>query len=276
MAELVLLLVGDTTRPEFRQAEAPLKTFGRVARAPDVGAAVALLEEQQLSPDVIVVAQAFAGQFASEAIDRLRWLAPLARGVALLGTWCEGEMRSGRPWPAAVRVYWHQWSARCARELGRLAAGQICPWGLPATASEEERCLSNADEPEPPRTGRIAVHTPWFDMQDWLGRACRRRGYATLWFRPDAPIEVSGVRAAIFDALALETGELRRLAHLAVAIQPAPGIALMDFPRADDVDRALDAGAAAVLSKPLWLDDLFWELDRLGQVASSEARNPPP
>ena len=52
------------------------------------------------SPDVIVVAQAFPGQFSHQAIDRLRRLAPLARMVGLMGSWCEGEMRTGSPWPA--------------------------------------------------------------------------------------------------------------------------------------------------------------------------------
>jgi len=31
---------------------------------------------------------------------------------------------------------------------------------------------------------------------------------------------------------------------------PTPVIALLDFPRIEDYDRALEAGAAAVLSKP--------------------------
>jgi len=42
----------------------------------------------------------------------------------------------------------------------------------------------------------------------------------------------------------------------------APIVALLDFPRIEDRRRALAAGAQAILSKPLQVDDLFWELDR--------------
>ncbi len=263
-SDLSILLVGSTERREFRQSQRSLERQGRVVAAADVEAAVDLLADGQLAPDVIVVAQAFPGQFSGEAVDRLRALAPLARVVGLMGSWCEGEVRTGRPWPAAVRVYWHQWPARCAQELSRLGEGLCCTWGLPATASEEERFLSMADEPiRPAGAGRlIAIHTPWFDMQDWLSAACRRRGYSTVWVRSDRASRVAGVRAGIFDATECRHEEAALLARLAAAIRPSPVLALLDFPRVEDYDRALAAGAAAVLSKPLLIDDLFWQLDR--------------
>jgi CheY-like chemotaxis protein len=58
---------------------------------------------------------------------------------------------------------------------------------------------------------------------------------------------------------------LRRLSEI---LGPAtPIVAIVDFPRVEDRDRAMAAGAAAVLSKPLLLDDLFWQLDQLGEPA---------
>ena len=54
---------------------------------------------------------------------------------------------------------------------------------------------------------------------------------------------------------------------------PAPLIALLDFPRIEDVERARSAGAAAVLSKPLQLEDLFWHLERV--VAAGDTQGPP-
>lgn len=171
-------------------------------------------------------------------------------------------MRTGKPWPAAVRVYWHQWPARCALELSRLSDGFGSTWGLPATASEEERFLSMAAGPIQPcgARGLIAIHTPWFDMYDWLSAACRCRGYSTVWLREDRARGVTGVQAGIFDATECRAEEEASLACLAAAIRPAPVVALLDFPRFDDCDRALRAGAAAVLSKPLLIDDLYWHL----------------
>lgn len=263
MSDLCILLLGDTDRLEFRGARASLDALGRVIAAESIESAAALLSGGQLAPDVIVAAQAFPGQFSAEAIDRLRWLAPLARVVGLLGSWCEGEMRSGRPWPAAVRVYWHQWPARCARELSRLRDGLSSTWALPVTASEEERYLGIAEEPAPPQSGLIAVHTPSFEMQDWLSSACRRRGWSTVWLRPHRRTAVSGVIAAVFDAAECRGEELAALERMATSLKPAPIIALLEFPRIEDHQRALSAGASAVLSKPLLIDDLIWQMDRL-------------
>lgn len=260
--KLEILLVGNTARREFGDARASLDAGGRVTTAVDVESAARTLADHQCAPDVIVVAQAFPGQFSGEAIDRLRTLAPLARVVGLLGSWCEGEVRTGKPWPAAVRVYWHQWPARCAQELRRLAEGFGSTWGLPATASEEERFLSMAERPihASEARGLVAIHTPSFDMYDWLSAACRWRGYSTVWLREDRARGVAGVRAGIFDATECREEEAASLSGLAAAIRPSPVVALLDFPRVDDCDRALRAGATAVLSKPLLIDDLFWQL----------------
>ena len=44
----------------------------------------------------------------------------------------------------------------------------------------------------------------------------------------------------------------------------------MSFPRVEDRDRVLAAGAAALLSKPLLLDDLFWQLERAEKMTKVE------
>jgi hypothetical protein len=258
-----VLLVGSTARREFRDVRAAIGPLADVTPAADMEAAAAILSDAEIVPELIVVVQAFPGQFSAEAVDRLRLLAPLARIVGLMGSWCEGEMRSGKPWPAAVRVYWHQWPAQCAQQLGRMREGACGAWGLPATASEEERVLSLAEQPGgPSAAGLIAIHTPWFEMHDWLAAACRRRGYSTAWLRPGQSACVRGARAAIFDATECVDEEAQALSRLAAAVRPAPVVALLDFPRVDDRDGALTAGAAAVLAKPLLIDDLFWLLER--------------
>ena len=263
VSEISILLVGSTDRPEFRDARTGLDRLGRVVAAAGVPSAAAALADGQVAPDVIVIAQAFPGQFSPEAVDRLRRLAPLARVLGLLGSWCEGEVRTGTPWPAAIRIYWHQWPARFEQELGRLRDGVCSSWALPITASEEERFLAMADVPLPRREGLIAIATPQFEMQDWLSTACRRSGYATVWLRPDRPVRIEGARAAIFDASGSTGDKLAALRRLAAALASAPIVALWDFPRVEDRDRALAAGARAVLSKPLVLEDLFWQIDKL-------------
>ena len=258
-----ILLVGDADRREFRQARDELAALGRVRGLPTSRPRRPCWPSEEAAVDVIVVAQARPGEFSHAQIERLRQSAPLARIVALLGSWCEGEMRSGKPWPAAVRTYWHQWPARADRELRRLARGRRSAWALPVTATEEERLLADAAEPLPARAGLIAISSPSLAMADWLAAACRHCGYATAWLRPPQPVRVRGAAAVLFDGGECRGEERDELRRLAAAMAPAPLVALLDFPRIEDFDRARSAGAAAVLSKPLQLEDLYWHLDRV-------------
>jgi CheY-like chemotaxis protein len=263
MSELSILLVGKVERGEFRDAPDVLERYGRVVRSDRVDDAVALLAGGQVVADLIAVAQAYPGEFSCESIDRMRRMAPLARVVALLGSWCEGETRTGDPWPAAIRVYWHQWEPRAHQELDRLCRGACSAWSLPVTAGEEERLLLAADEPLARREGLIAIVTADFGMQEWLAAACARRGYATVWLPAGRAVRVEGATAAVFDGDECGDDEAGRLRALAAALGHVPIVALLDFPRLDDCRRARRAGARAVLSKPLSLEDLFWQIDRV-------------
>ena len=263
MRHLSILLVGDTDRNEFADAWADLHCWGEVCAFDRVAAATAALAEGQFVPDVIVLAQAFPGQFSHAAIEDLRRLAPLARVVGLMGSWCEGEMRTGLPWPGVVRTYWHQWTARCCREVGRLARGERCPWMLPPTATEEERLLVDAAERWPRRDGLVLVRAFSYETAQWLSAACRSLGLATVWQRSLTGACVEGALAAIFDAADVGEETCNGLDRLAQTLHPAPVIAMLAFPRAEDRRRVLAAGAAAVISKPLVVEDLFWELDRV-------------
>jgi hypothetical protein len=263
-APITVLLVGDFQRAEFRAARAELVECAEAAEFADVQSAVAALEAG-LSAAIIVVAQAFPGQFPHRDIDRLRRAAPLARFIALLGSLCEGEHRSGTPWPATARVYWHQWTARCRRQLAALVRGEPCSWSLPATAAEEERLLADAAAAGIQNAqlgGAVVIRTRQFEIWDWLRATCRRRGLAAVWQRGADAIRLDGVSAALFDADELDSREMEELRRFAAAMLPAPTIALLSFPRIEDRDRAISAGAEAAVSKPFVEAELFAELLR--------------
>ncbi|HLA85051.1 MAG TPA: hypothetical protein VJL29_09670 [Thermoguttaceae bacterium] len=262
------LMLGDSRRGEFAPARASLERLGRVVDARSVDEAVALLDEGAMAPAVVVVAQSYPGEFSADAIDRIRRAAPLARIVGLLGSWCEGETRSGHPWPGVIRLYWHQWRPQAERELARLIADGGSTWSLPSTATDEERLLARTPEAADANSldvegglGLVALCADRADIHDWLSAALVRRGYSTAWLRPGEPVRLQGVRAAVFDAGLADRHETISLHELAVKLGPrVPIVALADFPRIENHDRLLAAGASAVLSKPLLLDDLFWEL----------------
>lgn len=262
MTDLRILLLGDTVAKEFHEARRILDALGSVASFLEPRSATAAVASGQVTPDVIVIAQAYPGQFTQSAIEQLRNLAPLARVVALLGSWCEGETRSGKPAPAVVRLYWHQGPARCQQQLRRMVEGDASMWGLPVTATEEERLLTAVETPLPKREGLVAIHARLGEMESWLAAFCQRCGYSTVWLRPPGCARLHGAVAAIYDGSDCCDQELDELRSLAAALAPAPIVALFDFPRIGDHQRALAAGAAAVMAKPLLLDDLAWQLDQ--------------
>jgi hypothetical protein len=266
MAQPIILLIGDVRRAEFEIACRDLHGWGQIVHIPSIGSALERLADISPPPDLIVLAQAHPGQFSTESVTRVQSLAPLARFVALLGSWCEGEVRSGAPWPGVERVYWHQWRGRMELELLHMADRNAAVWALPPTATDEERLLAREVPALGSPGGSIVIATPQYDVYGWLADACRRRGCATCWIRPGDSAWVEGAAATLFDHNPFgetEAGELERIATLT---QGAPTIALIDFPRVDDHRRAMQAGAAAVLSKPLLISDLYWQLDeRMGQ-----------
>ena len=70
-----ILLLGDINRPEFDQTLSAMEGLAKVTPAADVEAEADMLTESATAADLIVVAQAYPGQYSVEAIERLRiWL----------------------------------------------------------------------------------------------------------------------------------------------------------------------------------------------------------
>lgn len=257
MSEFVILCVGRTDRSEFRHVLPSLRPWGTVIATPDVPAALATLADDSLTPDVLVIAQSYPGEFVDEQIDKLRRVAPLARLVAVLGTWCEGEMRSGAPWSGAVRVYWHQWRPHCHLELERLRSGRESLWSLPSTACEEERCLAVSTRKHNLNAGLVDIVTEQYDVFEFLAAACLDRGYKPRWRRTHEEVRADAPAVVLFDAAGETVDELARFRQLRVD-KGTVVIVLTDFPRIADCDRFVCVGARAVLSRPFFWDDLFW------------------
>ena len=99
----VVKLVGEIDHPDFRDAIELLRSDARVA---DAGA----------TPELNVVAQSRPDSICSDQLNHLQRAAPLAGIAALLGSWCEGETRTVRPWPGIQRLYWYEFPAWWRRQ----------------------------------------------------------------------------------------------------------------------------------------------------------------
>lgn len=256
---ITVLLVGAVEHAEFQSAIEELRRRCSLLFAANVNAAIECLREATEPPVLIVLAQSRPGEIGIEQVERLRCEAPLARFVGLLGSWCEGETRSGSPWPGVLRVYWHQWM-RILPELAALETGRCSAWSLPITASDEERLLWRAAENQPMRRGLAAIACADFAMAQWLVDACRACGLATVRVSPQRADDFQGAELVLWDVGPDESRATAELGMLKRAFPSSDILALVSFPRLEDRQRLLAAGVAAVLAKPLSAADLSWHI----------------
>lgn len=252
-----ILLIGDHRHREFAEAVAWLTRHSELTLQERV--ADGLQSDQHYHG--VVLAQTRPGQITQDDVERVGRAWPLARLVALLGSWCEGETRSGDPWPGVTRVYWHQWRARCDRELR--FDGPPTAWQLPRTSTEAERATHSLQEPPPKSAAKIAVFTRRALFFHGLADACRVAGYQVTWICRVQDAQPARNAVILWDGGVGEDRDFAELQELAAAAKPARIIVLLGFPRFDDLQRARQYGAIDILALPLQLPDLWAVLKRL-------------
>lgn len=293
MSQAHVLMLGDWQGAEFAPAAALTRSLCRVAELASPQDAARWLagggSPDLLLPDLIAIALSYPGQFSAEDIDALRSHAPLTPLVAITGAWCDGELRSGTPWPGVVRVAWHQWAERFPLEAATLAAGRSSAWTLPSTATAEERLLFSDGAADvaghsPHWTGLVAIVSDHRETADWLMGLCRARGWPAVcmpcWqaapnsvgaggqmITPALPIALEGVGLVVWDVGPVGSETLAVWECMAPLFQEAPVLALAGFPRPDDVRRLMAMGLAAVMSKPLSTRELC---RRMVELATSQ------
>ncbi len=251
--------VGDIDHPDFRDTIDVLRVTANLT--------VATAEP----PELVIIAQSRPNIFPIREVEALRRAAPLAGIVALAGSWCEGEPRTGRPWPGVQRLYWYEFSAWWQRQLAIRAAGKCPVWARPANHElRNSDCGLRIDSGT--TRGTIVVNSDVRETAYVLSDSLCRAGYATIWQRAHRSHDrFRGAIAGIWDEGQLNEREAHQLATFCrqLSADGAPVVALLDFPRRDRVDHAISLGTAAVLSKP-WLNaDLITTL----QIVTAHAHS---
>lgn len=253
------LLIGSLERDSAVVADGSVN----VACAADVPEAIRMLETGAApSPELVVVAESRGGEFSATSLDLVRKQVPLARVWRMLGTWCEGESRSGRPPAACLATYWHQWEARMARELERVRQGVNPSWTLPVTATPDERMLASEGTFDRKRSGTIAICAASAAAAEALEDLCRAGGFDTLVAADEGRFRLARRGAVLWDTTIGRMTDERRVAEMRSRAGGAPVLAIVGFPRAGDFELARRLGIAAVISKPFLAGDLMWHLDR--------------
>ena len=198
-----------------------------LARFRDVAAAISWLNWGKVEPALSGPVSVLAGRNQRSRNHGAARGAPLARLCVVAGSWCEGETRSGRPWPGVWRVY--AISGRSARrELAALAAGRPTVWNLPPRPRPKSNCWPRWHCGTPHR--RCEQHRQVAGHGGGVGRvgrgrfvladACRSLGYeAGVWrtlperfaSRPTVVLwDTSAAEAACGAARRADFGDCRR------------------------------------------------------------------
>jgi hypothetical protein len=265
MARPVIWIIGDWQHVDFTavvlwlQERAICRRFISADEASEA-ADVSPVQADAAAPASLLLVQARPGQIDAEAVEQLHRRFPLARLVALVGPWCEGELRSGRPLPGVARVSWRNWSSRLATDLG-LATGTDAP--LPRTASDAERLARSVAALKRRSSAGLlaAVCAGDRDRYESLRDCLTLLGVRSLWQLPSVPLD-----AAAVDLVLVAGWENWPMAEYGASAVEAmrhkpPHILLLDFPRPPDAQRAQALGAAAIVAEPMLLADLAWALE---------------
>ena len=266
-----VLWVGSTSGIEFGLARSALAAHAdvvEVERAPDADH-----QAGDLAPAFAVLASDRPGRFtvADAAALSRRW--PLMPIVSVASSLVEGRRRSGPQLPGVEEVPWHDLAGRSGWWLAALDAGLPTGLGMPATARREERLLESLAalrrRPDWAATdvavaaGRPVELEGLCDLLDIAGHQIVHRSCG----RPRIDETATAVVWDVDDVLADQLAWVRLLA----ANRPGLEIVLLEsFPRGDTAAAAIQAGAAAILGRPVSLEALT------GTLMRREMREIPP
>ena len=245
-----LLLIGQTQTQEFCSIRGWLEAHFDLSQATDFNDLPAALD----SYPIILVAMSVRHQFRQSEIEHLRKAAPLARICVIVGSWCEGETRSGTAWPGVERLYRHELIPRAISEGW---AGD--PRCLPPTYSTDESWLARADQAyslgTPDSFCMVCSRDPEFRSS--LANVGKRFNLNLVTMAPTDISASQDVAAVIYDADRNRPERQETLQRLSNSFPRARIVVVLEFPRHDEIREILSCGGHHVVGKPFDIVDLL-------------------
>jgi hypothetical protein len=252
-----VLLLGSVSHGEFEAGLEWLRQNSQLTIGVSVTTAARWLQSDEGALcRWIVVAQQRPGQFSRHDIERLHRAAPLARLIGLLGGWCEGESRSGAPWPGVIRLYWHQFRWRAEHEWNAARVGQAT-WSLARTATDADRLLAAPGTAAADHRGMIIIRSLSQIAYECLADVCAEGGWSSIWWPPRRLLQAANAVALVWDAQLIDEQEMADLRGAVAALPHVPVLVATGFPQVQDVQAFQKLGVRHVLSKPFLNEDLL-------------------
>lgn len=271
-----ILLTGDYWHRDFRPLLHQLSCY--VTMAP----IEALISESKdsnstsscSSVDLVVVAISVRDQIDSATLETISQINAPTPVVCLLGSWCEGETRSGHPPAGIPRVYWHQWQGRFERFVEAINGDKVSPWSLPRTANDSDQIQAasnlitgsaaetSSSKLQPQRI--VAVSALTAQSYEMLADAIKSLGGSSQWIEMLAweAKTITTPSLICIDADSWSPECEVRIRDLRGEFGRTPIAIFLNFPREDELESLKNWGIDWVVSKPFQLGDLKTIIDQ--------------
>jgi hypothetical protein len=266
-----VLMVGPWQANEFGITLSEVAAAKNWQAVDTISSACAALDDSAAPPELLLLAQPLPGYYQQKEINDLQRRAPLARIVVVAGTWCEGELRTGKPPWGVLRLYWHEFAPWWTAAQLRLAEGQCPSWSLPLDSPGAGRFQPETTRGEAVLHRSIAISAADYSTYSTFAAALRDYGLSAVQVRKDEAMELpQRLCGGIWVGGQLDGQEVRQLKEFCQKIRDHRGqvVAILDFPRAEHVQQARDAGARAVFGKPYVLYEVVEAVHAGGRVLS--------
>lgn len=229
------------------------------------------------APDWVVLFSSHPGEWQAADVLRIRTRFPIARLVALLSSWQEGERRSGQPLAGVWSVIWHRWLPFFECEWRALLEGRVGRLAEPSTTSVLELLVSEGSAQsvvarrEGPREGRrVAVSSAHPVNRAGLEETLRQLGHEVV-------STAGAAEVVLWDDLGWSQDQGQSsacvgLAELVAQVHPPKVLVIAAGVRWQEAAAWQALGVGGVLAKPFLLSDLSWWIEHL--VAVGAGREP--
>ena len=192
--------------------------------------------------------------------------------VALLGSWCEGGIAHRQALAGGCPDVLASVAGPRRANFAALAAGRGWRLGAAGHGDRRRTPLGRRRAAVADRRGLIAIFSRVFAMADWLNGRLQPRAATARYGCGRRACPMCAGDGLLFDGSECRGEEYDELLRGAAAWRRRRWWRYLDFPRIEDYERAHAAGAAAVLSKPLCLADLLWQLERVIEREGGKVR----
>lgn len=250
----------------------------------DTQTALKLVSQGQVDPSHLLFIQERPGQLSWKDASLLIDALPLTKVMTVLGGWCEGETRTGSPWPGVTRIYWHQLQDYLRQidnprfDLQEDGRGVCRTWTDADTSLASSRNVAGELDSTVTREGHrgmLAIRARERETFEAFAGWIEKLEYSSVWLTCSGPFTQIPVMTTLSGCLwfgditrASEREDLRALSN---RLSDVRLIALLHFPRQRDVQAAYDLGADHVVSLPCWGDGLTCALDSVFNAVGVES-----